>query len=153
MQNVATSIFYAGLFAGIYDAAIGILLLLLYPPTAFCFFLCVLPQSTPLSPSAQSHPFLYFIVLSLFLPLFFLFFRSFHRFARFSHFFLCVLVSFFPVLYFEHQKSTSFFLRDKYRHFLSMLIFFNHYYDYSKWFYILIAFYIYIYNIYKIKFY
>lgn len=41
MQNVATSIFYSGLFAGIYDAAIGILLLPIYLQR--CFFLRVLP--------------------------------------------------------------------------------------------------------------
>lgn len=40
MQNVATSIFHAGLFAEIYDAAIGILLLRTYLPTML--FLCVL---------------------------------------------------------------------------------------------------------------
>jgi len=47
MQNVATSIFYAGLFAGIYDATIGILLLCL-PIYSVVSFSPVLPQSSPL---------------------------------------------------------------------------------------------------------
>lgn len=66
MQNVATSIFYAVLFAGIYDAAIGILLLYLPIYSVISSSLFVRSLFSPPAPSyfAYSTPYFRFLLRS-----------------------------------------------------------------------------------------
>lgn len=126
MQNVATSIFYAGLFAGIYDAAIGILLLPIYLQR--CFFLCVASSSrSPCSLCSIAlvpvfHHSLSFS-LSLFLSCFYRAFTDllvfFISFSTFLFLFCCLALR-------KHQELTSFFSQDGYRHFFVNVDFSNH---------------------------